>query len=88
MLFIRSKMTLKVPEGDLPIGPPATRGEKGRVRGEQGMESASLALSSADEVSDRRDSSGGTRLADNVRTRGEPQTSSQPLSTVWADFWE
>lgn len=58
------------------------------MRGEQGMESASLALSSADEVSDRRDSSGGARLADKVRTRGEPQTSSQPLSTVWADFWE
>lgn len=88
MLFSHGKMILKVPEGDLLINAPATRGEKGRVRGEQGMESASLALSSADEVSDRRDSSGGARLADQVRTRGEPQTSSQPLSTVWADFWE
>lgn len=57
------------------------------MRGEQGIDSMSLMLSSADEVSDRRDRSGGARLADMVRTRGEPQCSSEPLSTVWADFY-
>lgn len=57
------------------------------MRGEQGTESTSLMLSSADDVSERRDSSGGARFHDMVRTRGEPQTSSQPLSTVWADLW-
>lgn len=57
------------------------------VSGEQGTESTSLMLSSADDVSDRRESSGGARLLEKVRTRGEPQTSSQPLSIVWADFW-
>lgn len=61
-------------------------GEQGMASGEQGTESTSLMLSSADDVSDRRDSSGGARLLDKVRTRGEPQTSSQPLSIVWADF--
>lgn len=83
----KQKRFRNVPEEDLPMD-PATMGEKGRARGEQGMESMSLALSSADEGSDRRDSSGGTRLAEKVRTRGEPQTSSQPLRTVLADFWE
>lgn len=71
--------------GDLDPGAP--RGEQGKMRGEQGTESTSLMLSSAEDVSDRRDNSGGARLADIVRTRGEPQGSSQPLSTVWADFW-
>lgn len=73
-----------VPMGDLDPGAP--RGEQGKMRGEQGIESTSLMLSSAEDVSDRRDNSGGARLADIVRTRGEPQGSSQPLSTVWADF--
>lgn len=59
---------------------------KGGLRGEQGMDSASLMLSSADEVSDRREKSGGARLADQVRTLGEPHCSSQPLSTVCALF--
>lgn len=72
---------------NLPIEPAAVGGEQGRIRGEQGIDSMSLMLSSADEVSDRRDRSGGTRLADMVRTRGEPQCSSEPLSTVWADFY-
>lgn len=63
-----------------------TGGEQGMASGEQGTESTSLMLSSADDVSDRRDSSGGARLLDKVRTRGEPQISSQPLSTVCADF--
>lgn len=57
------------------------------MRGEQGTESTSLMVSSAEDVSDRRDRSSGGRLPDTVRTRGEPQCSSQPLSTVWADFW-
>lgn len=61
-------------------------GEKGGTSGEHGTESTSLMFSSADDVSDRRDSSGGARLLDKVRTRGEPQGSSQPRSTVWADF--
>lgn len=68
------------PTGDLPMDPGATRGE-------HGTESTSLALSSADDVSDRRDSRGGARLPDMVRTRGDPQGSSQPLSTVCADFY-
>lgn len=72
---------------NLPIEPAAVGGEQGRIRGEQGIDSMSLMLSSADEVSDRRDRSGGARLADMVRTRGEPQCSSEPLSTVWADFY-
>lgn len=72
---------------NLPIEPAAVGGEQGRMRGEQGIDSMSLMLSSADEVSDRRDRSGGARLADMVRTRGEPQCSSEPLSTVWADFY-
>lgn len=72
--------------GDLAINPCVTTGEQGRRRGEQGTESMSLMLSSADDVSDRRDNSGGARPVDMVRTRGEPQISSQPLSTVWADF--
>lgn len=66
--------------------PKRLGGEQGMVSGEQGTESTSLIFSSADDVSDRRVSSGGARLLDNVRTRGEPQSSSQPLSTVWADF--
>lgn len=66
--------------------PMRAGGEQGMASGEQGTESTSLILSSADDVSDRRDSSGGARLLDKVRTRGEPQSSSQPLSTVWADF--
>lgn len=57
------------------------------MRGEQGTESTSLMVSSAEDVSDRRDRSSGGRLPDTVRTRGEPQCSSQPLSTVWADLW-
>lgn len=65
--------------GDLPTEP-------GAARGEHGIDSTSLMFSSADEVSERRDNSGGARLVDKVRTRGEPQGSSQPLSTVWADF--
>lgn len=73
---------------NLPIEPAAIGGEQGRIRGEQGIDSMSLMLSSADEVSDRRDRSGGARLADMVRTRGEPQCSSEPLSTVWADFYK
>lgn len=56
------------------------------MRGEQGTESTSLMVSSAEDVSDRREKSRGGRLPDTVRTRGEPQCSSQPLSTVWADF--
>lgn len=56
------------------------------MRGEQGTESASLMVSSAEDVSDRRENSRGGRLPDMVRTRGEPQCSSQPRSTVWADF--
>lgn len=83
---IQYVMTMHVPIGDFPMTPGAASGEQGRMRGEQGTESASLMLSSADDVSDRRDSSGGARLPDMVRTRGEPQGSSQPLSTVWADF--
>lgn len=70
----------------MPKDPGAAGGEQGRMRGEQGTESRSLMLSSADDVSDRRESSGGTRLPDIVRTRGEPQGSSQPRSTVLADF--
>lgn len=69
--------------GQLPM---RAGGEQGMVSGEHGTESTSLMFSSADDVSDRRDSSGGARLLDKVRTRGEPQGSSQPLSTVWADF--
>lgn len=70
------------------MDPAMPGGEQGKMRGEQGsIESTSLMLSSADDVSDRRDKSGGARLPDMVRTRGEPQGSSQPLSTVWADFW-
>lgn len=56
------------------------------MSGEQGTESTSLVVSSAEDVSDRRENSRGGRLPDKVRTRGEPQCSSQPLSTVWADF--
>ena len=56
------------------------------VRGEQGMESGSLMLSSMEEVSERRESSRGARPVEKVRTRGEPQTSSQPRSLVSADF--
>lgn len=74
------------PIGDLLQDPDPADGEQGRTRGEQGTESRSLMLSSAEDVSDRRESSGGARLPDMVRTRGEPQGSSQPLSTVWADF--
>lgn len=81
-------LLLCVPIGDLLQDPDPADGEQGRMRGEQGTESRSLMLSSADDVSDRRESSGGTRLPDMVRTRGEPQGSSQPLSTVWADFWK
>ncbi len=77
-------VVMLVPTGDFPGAPG---GEQGNMRGEQGIESTSLMLSSADDVSDRRDSSGGIRLPEMVRTRGEPQGSSQPLSTVWADFW-
>lgn len=77
---------LQVPMGDLPRDPSTAGGEYGRMRGEHGTESTSLMLSSADDVSDRRESSGGARLPDMVRTRGEPQGSSQPLSTVWADL--
>lgn len=76
------------PIGDLVQDPDPADGEQGRMRGEQGTESRSLMLSSADDVSDRRESSRGARLPDMVRTRGEPQGSSQPLSTVWADFWK
>lgn len=72
--------------GDLPIDPGAASGEQGMVRGEQGTESTSLMLSSAEDVSDRRDNSGGALLPDMVRTRGEPQGSSQPRSTVCADL--
>lgn len=56
------------------------------MSGEQGTESTSLMLSSAEDVSDRREKSRGGRLPDMVRTRGDPQCSSQPRSTVWADF--
>lgn len=70
-----------------PSDPCRAAGEQGRMRGEQGTESTSLMVSSAEDVSDRRDRSSGGRLPDMVRTRGEPQCSSQPLSTVWADFW-
>lgn len=82
-----SKLVLHVLIANLPTEPAAVGGEQGRIRGEQGIDSMSLMLSSADEVSDRRDRSGGARLADMVRTRGEPQCSSEPLSTVWADFY-
>lgn len=67
-------------------GPRRPGGEDGRMSGEQGTESTSLVLSSAEDVSDRREKSRGGRLPDMVRTRGEPQCSSQPRSTVWADF--
>lgn len=80
-------MFMDVPIGDFPIDPCAACGEQGNMRGEQGTESTSLMLSSTEDVSDKRDNSGGARLPDMVRTRGEPQCSSQPLSTVWADFW-
>lgn len=82
-----SRVFVHTPRGDLPMDPAMPGGEQGKMRGEQGsIESTSLMLSSADDVSDRRDNSGGARLPDMVRTRGEPQGSSQPLSTVWADF--
>ena len=81
-----AKCSFRAPIGDLLMDPTAANGEQGKIRGEQGIESTSLMLSSADEVSDRRESSGGARLPDMVRTRGEPQGSSQPLSTVSADF--
>lgn len=60
--------------------------EPGIASGEHGMESASLMFSSTEEVSERRDNNGGARPVDMVLTLGEPQNSSQPLSTVWADF--
>ena len=72
----------------MPKDPPAARGKPGRVRGEHGIESVSLMFSSAEEVSDIRDSRGGTRLAEKVRTRGDPQISSEPLSTILAVFWK
>lgn len=68
------------------MNPCAASGEQAIVRGEHGTESGSLGLSSTEDVSDRRDSIGCDRLPDMVRTRGEPQGSSQPRSTVWADF--
>lgn len=65
-----------------PSDPCRAAGEHGRMRGEQGTESTSLMVSSAEDVSDRREKSSGGRLPDRVRTRGEPQCSSEPLSTV------
>lgn len=73
--------------GGGPKDPCRAWGEHGRMSGEQGTESTSLVVSSAEDVSDRRENSRGGRLPDMVRTRGEPQCSSQPRSTVCADLW-
>ena len=67
-----------------PIEKCCPRGEPGKARGEQGMES--LIVLSPVRVSDRRERSGGARPTEMVRTRAEPHCSSLPLSTVWADL--
>lgn len=73
---------LFLPSGDFPM----ELSEPLNCMGEQGMESESLMFSSLEEVSDRRDSRGGRRPVEMVRTLGDPQGSSCPRRTVLADF--
>lgn len=68
-----------VPNGERPAETPT-------LIGEHGTESVSL-FSSTDDVSDRRVRRGGMWPSDTVRTLGEPQCSSHPRRTVWADCW-
>lgn len=86
VVHVQCVMTLlmdTVPRGDFPRNPCVDSGEQGSVRGEQGFESPSPVLSSTE---DGWENCSGTQLPEMVRTRGEPQCSSHPLSTVLADF--